>query len=81
MMKKAYQKPQILFESFQMSSNIASGCELVTNLPTQGACGYPTRDGVVFVDMLTGCDIGNADGPYNTFCYHVPYAESNLFAS
>lgn len=85
-MKKEYVKPQIVFESFTLSTNIAADCETITSLHGRGSCGYPTRDGVVFVDSYTGCDVTapveNGESVYgNTVCYHVPIDSKNLFNS
>ena len=84
-MKKIYSKPGILFEDFQMSTNIAGDCDTITTLQGKDACGYETRNGVVFVSSLTGCAIPAANGEYgdgnNTICYHVPIDTKNLFNS
>ena len=80
-MKKTYSKPEILFESFSISTSIAAGCELDTPLPSyEENCGYPIKGAVLFV---TGAQCTNVpqDGKYNGFCYHVPVETSNLFNS
>jgi hypothetical protein len=82
MMKKVYEKPQIMFESFELSSSVAAGCELVTNLPAPMTCGYPYgREKVVFVNESTGCQFVPDDGMYNGYCYHAPTDNNNLFNS
>lgn len=76
-MKKKYVKAQIIFESFEMSSNIA-------------ACGYIRDDSGVITDAETGLIVlsqttagcvvkvpGGNDG----LCYDVPTAGVNLFYS
>lgn len=87
-MKKAYVKPEIMFESFVLSTNIAGDCETITSLQVEGSCGYETRDGVVFIDMTMGCNVGvpkneaEDDWIYNnSVCYHVPIDTKNLFNS
>lgn len=87
-MKKAYVKPEIFFESFMLSSSIAGDCETETNLQSRGGCGYMTRDGIVFVDKTTGCDVGvpydDKVGDYmysDSLCYHIPIDTKNLFNS
>lgn len=71
-MKKIYTKPEIEFESFKMSSSIATGgCGVSVNqidLPD----GYD-----IFVD---GCEYVPVDGEFGG-CYHVPTAETKVFAS
>lgn len=79
-MKKAYVKPDIVFESFALSVNIAT-CEMITPLPVQDTCGFPTRAGIVFLDSTTGCSYTPADKMYDGHCYHVPYEDKNLFSS
>lgn len=84
-MKKIYLKPEIMFESFTLSENIAGNCELKTNLPSSDAgCGYPTRGGVVFVEqIISACDTppNNGGDVHDGFCYHNPSDGSNLFNS
>lgn len=85
-MKKTYTKPQICFESFAMSTNIAGSCELDTPLPSSAeSCGYPIRGGVVFVEgtQCTYVPPKDSDGnvTHNGFCYHVPTEYNNLFNS
>lgn len=82
-MRKTYSKPEILFESFSMSTNIAAGCELDTPLPSyEQNCGYPIRGAVIFVEG-TQCTTypQSPDGTHDGFCYHVPYDDKNLFNS
>ena len=82
-MKKVYSKPEIMFDSFSMTTNIASGCDIISKLPQEGTCGYqPPRDSnVYFVSSLTGCTHVPDDGPYNYICYHIPNDDTALFSS
>ena len=78
-MKKAYAKPEIAFFDFTLSTSIAAGCEVKTDLQSQGICGYkpePRWPGVIFVDGTTPTE----SGP-DTLCYHVPTEAYNLFNS
>lgn len=85
-MKKAYSKPEIVFENFSLSTNIAGDCEWKTNTWSSNMCGLEsTGIGTVFMDYMTRCDfkadmIGEDDAAYGNICYHVPYGE-NLFNS
>lgn len=79
-MKKTYAKPEILFEGFSMSTNIAGNCEFKTDTQTQGTCGYPTRNGVIFILEVTGCKYHEPDNN-DTLCYHVPTEYTNIFNS
>ena len=84
-MKKTYSKPEIMFESFTMSTNIAAGCEKTFGLYSRGACGIPTNTpGVtIFNSTLNGdCTADGGDSAtYNGLCYHVPIESDNLFNS
>lgn len=81
-MKKAYSKPQILFEDFTLSTNIAAGCEVRVEGHSSGTCGYKMGGGiVVFVSAETGCNTHEPDGDLNGLCYHVPIETNNLFNS
>lgn len=79
-MKKTYEKPQIMFDSFELSQDIAAGCEFINGLQAQGVCGYATRDGVVFTELISGCKYTKPDGN-NSLCYHVPAENTNIFGS
>lgn len=87
-MKKTYSKPEIVFESFSLSQNIAAGCEVKTNTPSQSECGIDFGGSMLFVDGMNGMngckdiavDNVGGDGVYNGICYHVPTGE-NLFNS
>ena len=82
-MKKRYEKPQIVFEDFALSTNIAANCEHQTSLQTEGACGLDFGGDMIFLINVTGCkekyDVD--DGQFNGICYHVPIETSNLFNS
>lgn len=83
-MKKAYSKPEIFFEDFTLTTNIATACEHKTNTPSSWQCGVNASGINVFLDNIQGCEfkVGAAggDGEFNSICYHVPYGE-NLFNS
>ncbi len=83
-MKREYTKPLIMFEDFSLSTNIAAGCGLKTQLPSPNmeyGCGYQIRGAVVFITEANGCTYVEADGDYNGICYHVPTDDNNLFNS
>ena len=83
-MKKAYEKPQIMFESFTMSTNIAAGCRFTNVTHSSGVfgCGYKDErfDKVVFTSE-SGCTTVEDDGDYNGICFHTPTDTNSLFAS
>ncbi len=85
-MKKVYSKPEIMFEDFTLSTSIAGGCDVQTNLPSQNQCGMDFSGLTVFMTGMTGCtDIAvenvGGDGQWNEICYHVPTGDQNLFTS
>ena len=85
-MKKVYAKPEILFESFASSTNIAGDCEVKTNSPGGGKCGFEIKDEFVTktlftTEMVGVCNITETTGPYNGLCYHTPSEGFNLFNS
>ena len=82
-MKKTYSKPEIMFESFTLSTNIAGGCEqpFVTNI-SKGVCAIEITGGVtVFTGDMKVCDTNPPDDMWDGFCYHVPTEDKNLFNS
>lgn len=86
-MKKTYSKPQIMFEDFTLTTNIASGCDVMANNPSLNQCGIDFSGLMVFLSEETGCkgdgiveDLGG-DGEYAGICYHVFSNDQNLFNS
>ena len=87
-MKKNYQKPEILFEDFSLSSSIAAGCERIVGNPSKGTCALQGTGGInVFTSSMDEvCDytpgsFGQPEDEYDGFCYHVPTEYNNLFNS
>lgn len=88
-MKKAYSKPDILFESFSLATSITAGCEeKATNATT--ACGVKFGKSIIFTDAAYGCSSiivdGSTEGNWvdkenNGLCYHNPSATYNVFIS
>ena len=82
-MKKLYSKPEIMFENFSMSVNVAAGCEVITKLQGENACGYkPDRwiGGALFNKPENGCETAPT-APYDSICYDTPNQVYNLFTS
>lgn len=83
-MKKQYSKPEIMFESFLMSTNIAGDCGEIVNNHAEYSCPYVDRSGnKVFTEALAGIctDVTQADGANNSICYHTPSNDKELFNS
>ena len=85
-MKRTYSKPDVVFESFSLSTSIATGCEVKLDLPYSGGCGVKL-DGIddlyLFLDSVTGCNVPAGDGSAEAdgLCYHVPFETNNVFDS
>lgn len=80
-MKKTYSKPQIVFDSFELSQSIAAGCEYKSN-HAYGTCALDIggRFGKIFLDGPV-CVTTTPDGEYDGICYHVPTDNMNVFSS
>ena len=76
-MKKTYLKPEIIFESFALTSSIANACDDKLSADTN-TCGIEYGFDILF---STGTDsVCNKDEDlYN--CYHVPGENTSLFGS
>lgn len=82
-MKRAYTKPDILFEDFSLSAGIAAGCEKKIDTMYSGQCGLQFGELMLFVGGVQGCLDPVVDGSpdYNGLCYHIPNDTKNLFNS
>lgn len=83
-MKRIYSKPEIMFESFTLSENIAGDCSNIVGNASENNCAYIDRSGnyVFTSDLAAICvDIQQADGSNDGICYHNPYDSNNLFNS
>jgi hypothetical protein len=81
-MKKAYSKPEIMFEDFSLSTNVAAGCTFKTDTKSEGDCGYPNSlgTGTIFTEAANGCKYHVPDNN-DSLCYHVPNEHSDIFNS
>lgn len=80
-MKKTYVKPEIMFESFALATNIAAGCEKIIDTQSQNQCGIDMGGGKTIFISSSICTTVQSDGIYNGFCYHVPTEDKNIFNS
>lgn len=85
-MRKTYSKPDIVFESFSLSTSVALNCE--TKAPEGEQVGHGAVRFylgmvplVVFQNSAQGCIKYEDDGEWNTFCYHNPGEFNSLFVS
>ena len=82
MMKKTYAKPQIVFESFQLTANIAGDCNIRPNITNEATCGYNDNGWIVFQNSAVCIHVQvGPDGEYNGLCYHVPTGDMSVFTS
>ena len=80
-MRKVYRKPHIAFESFELSQNIAAGCEDIAHA-TKGICGIDTGFGILFnTGVVADCEMGPQPGWGDDVCYDVPSDNKNVFSS
>lgn len=85
-MKREYRKPEIMFEDFTLSTNIAGDCEKKTNTPSKMQCAYTVTDEFgdvsnLFLSGIAACDTPQASGQYDGFCYDIPIEAYTLFNS
>lgn len=90
-MKRAYTKPDILFDSFSMSTSIAV-CTTQSGQPTQSSCGLTFGNMTIFVTGISGCKTsfnfnnktpvnGMVNSDNDAACYHNPTATFNIYNS
>lgn len=81
MVKRKYIKPDVCFDSFELSSSIAAGCEMIASNQDAYACPVliPSWGIAVFMEN-SGCDAYPPEG-MDSICYHVPTADNNVFNS
>lgn len=84
-MKKRYSKPEIQFENFCLTTNIAAGCNEIANA-MPGQCGVEFIEGGamnIFLESVTGCTIKIEDGSgeFNEICYYNPTPGNGVFTS
>ncbi len=85
-MKKTYCKPEIMFESFELSANIARSCGAEAGTANQGdwdVCGIQIGSGDFFLFMNNNCSSQqwSVAGQYDTYCYHGPTDLHGFFSS
>ena len=85
-MKNKYSKPDVVFESFSLSTSIAGTCTIKTGTDLQAArqCGYDYGGVILFLNGMTNiCSIQVEDGSpvFDSLCYHVPTQLTTLFNS
>ncbi len=81
-MKKNYSKPQLVFDSFELSESIAAGCYAISK-QSELICPVidPNMGEPIFTSEGIGCVITTEEGAYNAVCYHVPDGMHQVFSS
>ncbi len=75
-MKKTYVKPELSFESFELSASIASGCSVKTYHGVDSCSLIPGV--VVFSSEYNGCEFIPEE---NGYCYQTLEDASKIFDS
>lgn len=76
-MKKAYSKPDIFYEDFALSTNIAAGCGVKVQHYTDGY-GFPYEGLYIFTSVCTDPVEGDPEGGV---CYQNPTDTTSVFNS
>lgn len=79
-MRKPYVKPEIAYESFELTTNIAANCSLFSTPQAAFICAVldPELGETIFSD--DNCDF-SPPGVNDRICYDVPFENQNVFAS
>ena len=77
-MRKTYSKPELIFDSFDVETNIAA-CASNSN-HDRGTCVAYVAGMPVFTETVDACEFKAPDGSFD-FCYYVPTADNTLFGS
>lgn len=85
-MKREYSQPNILFESFSLTENIAAasgGCTRNITNQYSGQCGLRQGNKILFTWEAAGCKTKIEDGSemLDGLCYNLPSGENRLFNS
>ena len=78
-MKKAYEKPRVYFEDFQLSTSIAGGCAWTASFE-ENSC--PVKiPGTPEPYITDSACTFSVPGENDKFCYHTPMDNKNVFTS
>ena len=78
-MKKTYEKPEIEFDSFELSQSIAGNCAAIAH-DEDATCKATVEYGPFTFFAWGACPDTPAPGD-NSICYDVPALESRVFSS
>lgn len=90
-MKKAYQKPIIYIEEYELAQSIAQDCgytpDSTVGRPTHSApgvnnCGWELDGDIIFIDNTACTEIMDPDEEIGGVgCYNTPTGNTHIFAS
>ena len=79
-MKKAYTKPEIIFDDFSLATTIAETCAKRFTAATKNVCSIPWAGGALFTNGMASCSTP-VEVDHDGYCYHNPEDGKNLFNS
>ncbi len=79
-LKKKYLKPDIHFESLNLSTDISAGCAMLSQQSPNSCVVYYPQWGMTLLTEELTCD-AYPPGGLDFICYHVPTADNNVFDS
>lgn len=79
-MKRVYRKPALIYDSFEMSTNIAGNCEGIANF-AENFCSVTINIGFdIEVFNNSNCEWTGPQAE-DMVCYHAPSDSNNVFTS
>lgn len=79
-MKKVYTKPEIIFDSFELSQSIAAGCEGISQ-HAEGACAVWLEELGTSIFATTAICKYAPPSPEDYVCYNAPTDSNNVYSS
>ena len=81
-MKKSYSKPQIMFDSFELSESIAGSCKAISN-QALGVCKATINTIMGEMNVFTDSAVCSETSPdaLDMICYNVHNYENVVFSS
>lgn len=77
-MKKTYNKPEIIFDDVALSTDIAGNCAYIATFDN-GSCPIRVEGFNVVIFSETSCEVKGVDG--ENVCYHAPGDDMKVFSS
>jgi len=77
---KNYIKPDIMFQTLALSTDVSAGCAIISN-KNPGECAVAVPDYPGLTVFPEGTCVAYVPGYEDQVCYHVPIADMNVFES